>query len=95
MGSFLMLLAVLMKWAGILQMQLFQINQSEERSKITLNAHTTRCPLHELPITDGILYKHLLLLGAKRPQYQLETTCLGTLKDSFNKEKKFLICALF
>ena len=41
MGCFLMLLAVLMKWADILQMQLFQINQSEESSKITINAHTT------------------------------------------------------
>ena len=37
-------------------MQLFQINQSEESSKITINAHTTSFPLHELPITDGILY---------------------------------------
>ena len=59
MGSFLMLLAVLMKWAGILQMQLFQINQSEESSKITINAHTTSCPLHELPITAGLLYINL------------------------------------
>ena len=55
MGSFLMLLAVLMKWAGILQMQLFQINQSEESSKITINAHTPSCPLHELPITGVLL----------------------------------------
>ena len=45
MGSFLMLLAVLMKWAGILQRQLFQINQSEESSKITINTHITSCPL--------------------------------------------------
>ena len=58
MGSFLMLLAVLMKleWAGILQMQLFQINQSEESSKITINAHTRNCPLHELPITLAAHY---------------------------------------
>ena len=62
MGSFLMLLAVLRKWAGILQMQLFQINQSEESSKFTINAHTTSCPLHELPITDGILYLYSDLL---------------------------------
>ena len=60
MDSFLMLLVVLMKWAGILQMQLFQINQSEESSKITINAHTPNCPLHELllhelPITDVLL----------------------------------------
>ena len=40
-----MLLAVHIKWAGILQMQLFQINQSEESSKITTNAHTTSYPL--------------------------------------------------
>ena len=31
-------------------MQLFQINQSDESSKITINAHTTCCPLHQLPI---------------------------------------------
>ena len=45
-----------MKWAGILQMQLFQINQSEESSKITINAHTTSCPLHEQPITWAAHY---------------------------------------
>ena len=53
MGSFLMLLAVLMKSAGILQVQLFQINQNKESSKITINAHTTSCPLHQLPITTA------------------------------------------
>ena len=53
MGSFLMLLAVLMKWAGILQMQLIQINQREESSKITINAHTNSCPLHQMPITTA------------------------------------------
>ena len=37
-------------------MQLFQINQSEESSKITINAHTPNCPLHELPITGVLLY---------------------------------------
>ena len=42
-------------------MQLFQINQSEESSKITINAHTQtahsmNCPLHELPITGVLLY---------------------------------------
>ena len=56
MGSFLMLLAVLMKWTGILQMQLFQINQSEESSKISINSYTTSFPSHEQPITDGVLY---------------------------------------
>ena len=59
MGSFLMLLAVRMKWAGILQMELFQINQSEESSKITMPippaAHYMSSPLHELPITGGVL----------------------------------------
>ena len=34
-------------------MQLFQINQSEEISKITINVHTSSCPLHELPITTA------------------------------------------
>ena len=33
MGSFLMLLAVLMKWAGILQMQLFQIEGSPAQAQ--------------------------------------------------------------
>ena len=37
-------------------MQLFQINQCEESSEITINTHTTSCPLHELPITAGLLY---------------------------------------
>ena len=34
-------------------MKLLQINQSEENSKITINAHTTSCPLHQLPITTA------------------------------------------
>ena len=52
-----MLLAVLMKWADILQMQLFQINQSEESSKITMPippaAHYMSCPL---PMEYSIFY---------------------------------------
>ena len=31
-------------------------NQSEESSKITINAHTPSCPLHELPITWAAHY---------------------------------------
>ena len=38
------------------QMQLFQINQREESSKIPINAHTPSCPLHELPITFPVFY---------------------------------------
>ena len=34
-------------------MQFFQINQSEEISKITINAHTTSFPLYQLPITTA------------------------------------------
>ena len=49
MGPFLMLLA------GNLQMQLFQINQSEESSKISINAHTTCGQLHQRPITTASL----------------------------------------
>ena len=45
MGRFLMLLAVLVSRAGIWQKLLFQINQSEESSEITINAHITSCPL--------------------------------------------------
>ena len=67
MGPFLMLLA------GNLQMQLFQINQSEESSKITINAHTTCCPLHQLPITTAstlhiVILPYLVVVGlAVRP----------------------------
>ena len=43
MGSFLMLLAVLMKWAGILQMQLLQINENEESSNITITVPFKIC----------------------------------------------------
>ena len=48
-------------------MQLFQINQCEESSKITINAHTTSCPLHQLPITTA---STLLLLLAQHPHFQ-------------------------
>ena len=53
MGSFLMLITVLMKWEGILQMQLFQINQSEESSKISINAHTTAASYIHLHTRQG------------------------------------------
>ena len=59
-----MLLAVLVLWTGIWQKLLFQINQSEESSKITVNAHTTSCPLHQLPNTTAstlIILLHLNL----------------------------------
>ena len=60
MGSFLMLLAVLMKWAGILKMQLFQINQNEESSKITINAHTISCQSHkQRSITSAAHYNRI------------------------------------
>ena len=53
MGRFLMLLAMLVNLAGNWQMQLFQINQSEESSKITINinAHATSGQLHQQSIT--------------------------------------------
>ena len=54
-----MLLAVLVQWAGIWQKLLFQINQSEESSKITINAHTTSCPLRQLPITSAAHYNRI------------------------------------
>ena len=38
-----MLLAVLMKWAGILQMQLLQINENEESSNITITVPFKIC----------------------------------------------------
>ena len=51
MGHLLTLLAVLVKLAGNWQIQLFQINQSEERSTITKNAHTTSGQLYQQSIT--------------------------------------------
>ena len=57
MGRFLMLLAVLVYWEVIWQKILFQKNQSEESSKITINAHTTSFPLHQLPITSASTLK--------------------------------------
>ena len=54
MGRFLMLLAMLVLLDSILQMQLFQINQSEESSKITINAHTTSGQLHQQSITSAV-----------------------------------------
>ena len=50
MGPFLMLLA------GNLQMQLFQINQSEESSKITIMSYTTCVQLHQRPVTSASSY---------------------------------------
>ena len=46
-----MLLDMLVLLDSILQMQLFQINQSEESSKITIMSDITCVQLHERPIT--------------------------------------------
>ena len=43
----------LMELAGNWQIQLFQINQSEESSKITINAHTIHGQLHQRSITTA------------------------------------------
>ena len=40
----------------ILQMQLFQINQSEDSSKITIMSDTTCVQLHQRPITSASNY---------------------------------------
>ena len=50
-----MLLAMLVLLDSILQMQLFQINQSEDSSKITLMSDTTCFQLHQRPITIASL----------------------------------------
>ena len=42
-----------------MQMQLFQINQSEEYSKINENAHTTCGQLHQQPITSAANYNRI------------------------------------
>ena len=48
-----MLLDMLVLLDSILQMQLFQINQSEESSKITIMSDTTCVQLHQRPITSA------------------------------------------
>ena len=45
-----MLLDMLVLLDSILQMQLFQINQSEDNSKITIMSDTTCGQLHQRPI---------------------------------------------
>ena len=54
-----MLLAMLVLLDSILQMQLFQINQSEDSSKITIMSDTTCVQLHQCPITTASLYPEL------------------------------------
>ena len=51
-----MLLDMLVLLDSILQMQLFQINQSEDNSKITIMSDTTCGQLHQRPITTASLY---------------------------------------
>ena len=51
-----MLLDMLVLLDSILQMQLFQINQSEDSSKITIMSDTTCGQLHQRPITTASLY---------------------------------------
>ena len=46
---------------GILQMQLFQINQSEDSSKITIMSDTTCGQLHLRPITSASNYNRITL----------------------------------
>ena len=60
-------------------MQLFQINQSEESSKITINAHTPSCPLHELPITWAAHYRCFTLDHTIKdvPKCSIEHYCLS------------------
>ena len=69
-------------------MQLFQINQSEESSKITINAHTPSCPLHELPITWAAHYRWITLVSfisakSKRAHIWLWHLALTTISDYF------------
>ena len=48
-----------MKDEGNQQTQLFQINQSEESGKITINAHTTIGQLHQHLITPAVHYNRI------------------------------------
>ena len=55
-----MLLAVLVSLAGNWKMQLFQVNQSEESSKITINAHTISRQSHkQRSITSAAHYNRI------------------------------------
>ena len=54
-----MLLAVLVSLAGNWKMQLFQVNQSEESSKITINAHTISRQSHKRSITSAVHYNRI------------------------------------
>ena len=56
-----MLLAMLVLLDSILQMQLFQINQSEDSSKITIMSDTTCVQLHHRPITSASNYNRITL----------------------------------
>ena len=51
-----MLLDMLVLLDSILQMQLFQINQSEDSSKLTILSDTTCSQLHQRPFTTASLY---------------------------------------
>ena len=60
-----MLLDMLVLLDSILQMQLFQIDQSEDSSKITIMSDTTCGQLHQRPITTASLYPRHNLLGRR------------------------------
>ena len=60
-----MLRDMLMLLESILQMQLFQINQSEESSKITKMSHITCVQLHQRPITSASNYNRITLIKSK------------------------------
>ena len=60
-----MLLNMLLLLDSILQMQLFQINQSEESSKITIMSDTPCGQLHQRPITSASNYNCITLLNDK------------------------------
>ena len=56
-----MLLDMLVLLDSILQMQLFQINQSEDSSKIKIMSATTCVQLHQRPITSASNYNRITL----------------------------------
>ena len=57
-----MLLDMLVLLDSILQMQLFQINQSEDSSKITIMSDTTCSQLYQRPITSASNYNRITLV---------------------------------
>ena len=82
-----MLLNSLVLPNGIWQMQLFQINQSEDSSKITIMYDNPSGQLHQRSITSAFNYNRTYSTSS---MYMCHKTCLGFIKSTQYEED---ICA--